>query len=77
MSLICIILKTGLFEVCMRSIYVTKTRPHLLEILAYVLLKKKNLYEVKEPLRNTIVALGGNNLFSILAKHAHCGSQQV
>lgn len=40
MSLICIILKTGLFEVCMRSIYVTKTRPHLLEILAYVLLKE-------------------------------------
>lgn len=43
MFLICIILKTGLFEVCMRSIYVTKTRPHLLEILAYVLLKKKSL----------------------------------
>lgn len=40
MFLICIILKTGLFEVCMRSIYVTKTRPHLPEIFAYVLLKK-------------------------------------
>ena len=40
MFLICIILKTGLFEVSMRSIYVTKTRPHLLEIFAYVLLKK-------------------------------------
>lgn len=75
MFLICIILKTGLFEVCMRSIYVTKTRPHLLEILAYVLLKKS--LRGKKPLRNTIVALGGNNLFSILAKHAHCGSQQV